>query len=61
MMDWSNILERAAWTFLEGFLVALSLGGGELDRAALMGALMAGLSALKTFAVEWIRSRRENE
>ena len=60
-MDWSNILERAAWTFLEGFLVALPLGGGELDQAALMGALMAGLSALKTFAVEWIRSRRENE
>ena len=22
-MDWKNILERAAWTFLEGFLVAL--------------------------------------
>lgn len=60
-MDWSNILERAAWTFLEGFLVALPLGGGELDRAALMGALMAGLSALKTFTVEWIRSRRESE
>lgn len=60
-MDWSNILERAAWTFLEGFLVALPLGGDKLDRAALMGALMAGLSALKTFAVEWIRSRRENE
>ena len=60
-MDWMNILERAAWTFLEGFLVALPLGGGEPDRAALMGALMAGLSALKTFAVEFIRSRREME
>ena len=45
-MDWMNVLERAAWTFLEGFLVALPLGGGELDHAALMGALMAGLSAL---------------
>ncbi len=58
-MDWTNILERAAWTFVEGFLVALPLGGGELDKAALMGALMAGLSALKTFTVDWIRSRRE--
>ena len=57
-MDWMNILERAMWTFLEGFLVALPLGGGELDRAALTGALMAGLSALKTFTVEWIRNRR---
>ena len=55
-MDWANILERAAWTFVEGFLVALPLGG-ELDQAALTGALMAGLSALKTFTVEWIRSR----
>ncbi len=57
-MDWENILERAAWTFVEGFLVALPLGG-EWDRAALTGALMAGLSALKTFTIEWIRSRRE--
>ena len=38
-MDWENILERAAWTFVEGFLVALPLGG-EWDRAALTGALM---------------------
>ena len=57
-MDWSNILERAAWTFLEGFLVALPLGGGELDRAALMGALMAGLSALKSFVIEWIQKEK---
>ena len=49
-MDWSNILERAAWTFLEGFLVALPLGGGELDRAALMGALMALLLGLTIIA-----------
>ena len=59
-MDWMNVLERAAWTFLEGFLVALPLGGGELDHAALLGALLAGLSALKTFAVEWLRSRRKD-
>ena len=56
-MDWKNILERAAWTFVEGFLVALPLGGGEPDRAALMAALMAGLSALKTFVVEVLRVR----
>ena len=41
-MDWKNIIERAAWTFVEGFLIALPLGGGEVDKAALMGALMAG-------------------
>ena len=56
-MDWKNILERAAWTFVEGFLVALPLGGGAVDRAALTATLMAGLSALKTFVIEVIRLR----
>lgn len=51
-MNWTNIIERAAWTFVEGFLIALPLGGGEIDRAAIMGALMAGLSALKTVIIE---------
>lgn len=50
-MNWKNILERASWTFVEGFLIALPLDG-ELTKAAFMGALMAGLSALKTLIVE---------
>ncbi len=63
-MDWKNILERAAWTFLEGFLVALpaatELGtDGAAWTAALIAAAMAGLSALKTFALEVIKSRKE--
>lgn len=57
-MNWMNIFERAAWTFVEGFLVALPLGNGEIDRAAFMGALMAGLSALKTVIVEVARARK---
>lgn len=62
-MDWKNILERAAWTFLEGFLVALpSLSGIGMEaaawNAALMGAFMAGLSALKTLALEIISSNK---
>lgn len=62
-MNWKNILERAAWTFLEGFLVALpaSFGAG-MDgaawKAALLGAAMAGLSALKTFLVELLRQEK---
>ena len=28
-MNWKNILERAAWTFLEGFLVALPASFGD--------------------------------
>ena len=60
-LNWKNILERALWTFLEGFLVALpSLSGIGLDaatwKAALLGAAMAGLSALKTLVIEVLQS-----
>lgn len=63
-LDWLNILERAAWTFLEGFLVALpAMNGIGMDaaawKAALLGAAMAGLSALKTFAIELIQQNKE--
>lgn len=59
-MDWKNILERALWTFLEGFLVALPVAfTADMDAAALkamlIGAAMAGLSALKTFILEVVR------
>lgn len=63
-MDWKNILERAAWTFLEGFLVALpaatELGcDGAAWKAALIGAAMAGLSALKTFVLTLLQNKGE--
>lgn len=63
-IDWKNVIERAAWTFVEGFLVALpatfSVGmDGAAWKSALAGAAMAGLSALKTFAVEIIKQRKE--
>jgi hypothetical protein len=59
-INWIDILTRAAWTFLEGFLIALpttlSIGmDGAAWKSALLGAAMAGLSALKTFAIELIR------
>ena len=61
-MDWRNIAERAAWTFLEGFLVALPAASGlGLDavawKAAVLGALMAGLSAVKTLAIELLQMK----
>lgn len=64
-MNWKNILERAAWTFVEGFLVALPVTlTADMDAAAwkavLMGAVMAGLSALKTFILEVIRNANSN-
>ena len=64
MINWKNILERAAWTFAEGFLVALpatfSVGmDGAAWKAALLSAAMAGLSALKTLALEVVQSHKE--
>lgn len=61
-MDWKNILERAIWTFVEGFLVALpSLTSLELDgalwKSILLSGIMGGISALKTFIVELIESK----
>lgn len=64
MIDWKNVLERAAWTFFEAFLVALpatitieSFGGATM-KSALLSAACAGLSALKTFVIEFIQSRK---
>lgn len=58
--NWKDILERALWTFLEGFLVALPMTftvgmDGAAWKSALLGAAMAGLSALKTFGLEVIK------
>lgn len=59
-INWKEIAERAAWTFAEGFLVALpatfSVGMDDAAwKSALIGAAMAGLSALKTFAIEVVK------
>ena len=59
-INWKNIATRAAWTFIEGFLVALpatfSVGmDGAAWKSALLGAAMAGLSALKTFVIEFVQ------
>ena len=64
-IDWINILERAAWTFIEGFLLALPASFSlEMDGAAwkavIFSAGMAGLSAVKTFIIEFIQKNKEN-
>lgn len=63
-INWRNILERAAWTFAEGFLIALpatfSVGmDGAAWKAALLGAAMAGLSAVKTYIIEVIQTTKK--
>ena len=67
-IDWLNILERAAWTFVEGFLIALPTTLSmdmALDTAALksilLSAAMAGLSAVKTFIIEIIQKRNQEK
>lgn len=66
MIDWLNILERAAWTFVEGFLIALPTTLSmdmALDAAALksilLSAAMAGLSAVKTLIIEIIQNNKK--
>ena len=65
-VNWKDILERAAWTFAEGFLIALpatfTVGmDGAAWKAALLSAAMAGLSALKTLAINIVKSHKEGE
>ena len=62
MIDWKNVLERALWTFLEAFLVALPATisvdmGGAAWKSALLSAACAGVSAVKTLIIELIQSR----
>lgn len=61
-MNWMNILERAGWTFLEAFLVAMPTTiSADMDGAAwkalLLSAACAGLSAVKSFIIEVIKRR----
>ena len=64
-IDWINILERAAWTFVEGALLSLPTSFSlEMDGAAwkamAFSAGLAGLSAVKTFILEVIRAHKED-
>ena len=63
MIDWKNVLERALWTFLEAFLVALPATitmdmTGAAWKSALLSAACAGLSAVKTLLVEIIQQKK---
>lgn len=59
-MDLKNIIERAVWTFAEGFILALPVSlSADIDGAAwkslLFSAALAGLSAVKTTVAELIK------
>ena len=63
-VDWKDLGWRAFWTFVEGFLIALPATfsleiGGAAWKSALAAAAMAGLSAVKTMIVEYIRFKKQ--
>ena len=63
MIDWKNLLERAAWTFVEAFLVALPATismdmTGAAWKSALLSAACAGISAVKTLLIDIIHSKK---
>lgn len=53
-INWKNVLERALWTFIQGFISATVVTGFTKEelKATLIGGLAGGLSALKTIIVE---------
>lgn len=58
-INWRDLIERAAWTFLQGFAAAwLVTEDPQFDINALVGAAGAGLSAVKTLIVTWLQNRR---
>lgn len=53
-INWKNVLERALWTFVQGFISTMVITGFTKEelKATLIGGLAGGLSALKTIIVE---------
>lgn len=57
-INWRDLIERAAWTFLQGALAVWLLSDEPFSTQALVGAAGAGLSAVKTLIVTWLQNRR---
>lgn len=53
-INWENVIKRALWTFVQGFLSTMIITGFTKEelKATLIGGLAGGLSALKTIIVE---------
>jgi len=53
-INWKNVLERALWTFAQGFISTMVITGFTKEelKATLIGGLAGGLSALKTIIME---------
>lgn len=53
-INWKNVIERALWTFFQGFISTMVITGFTREelKATLIGGLAGGLSALKTIILE---------
>lgn len=47
-----DLVERAAWTFAQTFVVVWAASNFSLSKVAIVGAAASGLSAVKTFIKE---------
>lgn len=59
--EWLNLAERAAWTFIQAALGALIIVPEMNWKAAIVGAVGAGLSAIKTLIVEYAKKKLEEK
>ncbi|MBV6448507.1 hypothetical protein [Nitrosomonas sp.] len=57
-MDWRDIGQRAAWTFLQAFLAVFVVSGdwGEMASSA-QAAAVAGVAAVLSMAKTWLVQR----
>lgn len=56
---WANdVVERATWTALQAGLTVWALSGWQLDTATVGAVVGAALSAIKTFALNYLKERR---
>lgn len=49
---WKDLVLRAAWTFAQAAVAVLLVADQPLSKVAIVAALAAGLSAVKTFVRE---------
>lgn len=55
--DLYNIITRALWTFAQATLASIVIAPGIEWKSMIIGAIGAGLSAVKTVIVEWTQRK----
>ena len=59
--EWLNLAERAAWTFLQAAAGAFIIAPDMNWKAMIVGAVGAGLSAIKTLIIDFAKKRLEQK